>query len=134
LIRERAREEYDYLNRLLNECVEKRNANSGDSPKFVIVGASVQLGHMALYIQFDQQYSNPDDYVLVLRAGLAPFRKPLFGSGPTPEESRLRATPSDDLSSILWDWIGNRTRLTSAELAEFALDRLTAYYDKHTPN
>jgi len=101
-ISDHAREEYDNLIRFLNERVEERNANVGNLPKFVIRGSSVQLGHMALCLEFDQLIMNPADYVLVLKVGLAPFKKPLFGREPTPERYKLRATTSDDLRSILW--------------------------------
>jgi hypothetical protein len=133
LIHDRACDEYAHLIRLLNECVEERNAKSGDSPKFVMVGAaSVQLGHMVLLLEFDQQFANPDKYVLVLKVGLSPSRLPLFGTGPTPHKNRLLATPSHDLNSIVW--ADNLGQLTSAELVEFALGLLASYYRKHKRN
>ena len=54
LISGHAREEYNNLIRLLNERVEEKNANSGNSPTFVVKGSSVEPGHLALYLEFDQ--------------------------------------------------------------------------------
>ncbi len=131
-ISENVRAEYDNLMSCLKERVEERNANTGTLPKFVLRGSSVELGHTVLQLEFDQNFIDPDVYVLNLKVGWAPFRKPLFGTEPTPQGRRLRATASDDLSSILW--VGDLGKLTSAELVEFALDLLTAYYSRHMPN
>jgi hypothetical protein len=73
-VREHAREENDILMRLLCESIEERNAAIGNGPKFVLKGTTtVELGNAALYLKFDQQYSNPDQYVLDLGIGLTPM-------------------------------------------------------------
>jgi|tagenome__1003787_1003787.scaffolds.fasta_scaffold17059382_1 hypothetical protein len=36
LIRAQAREEFDHVMRLLNEGVQQRNVDAGDSPKFLV--------------------------------------------------------------------------------------------------
>jgi hypothetical protein len=80
--------------RRLHERVEERNANSGN-----VRGSTVELGHIELHLEFDQLYP---DYVLVIKVGLAPFRKPMFGSGPTPIRQLLQPAASDDRNSIVW--------------------------------
>jgi hypothetical protein len=95
-VSQHAREEYATLMRLLKERVEERNATVDNSPKFVVKGSSVQLDHVVLYLEFDQMFMNPDDYVLVLKVGQP--KQPLFGSAPTPIRRILRAVPSDDLA------------------------------------
>ena len=130
-IRDHAREEKDNLMRLLGERIQEVNASAGNSPQFVILGSSVQLGDAILSLKFDQQFTNPDDYILVLEVRLAPLRGPLFGTEPTPKSHILRATASDDLSSILWGWEGHQGRSTSDQLVEVALELLISYVSKH---
>lgn len=129
-VSQHAREEYDNLMRLLKERVEERNATADNLPKFVVKGSTVQLDHMVLYLEFDQMFENPDNYVLVLRVGQP--RQPLFGSAPTPIRRTLRAVPSDDLHRMLW--ADNQGQCTSAWLVEFALELLADYYRTHKPN
>jgi hypothetical protein len=117
--------------RLLKERIEEKNATADNLPKFVLNGSTVQLGHMVLYLEFDQRFENPDDYVLVLKVGLL-SRHLLFGSPPAPTKYILRATPSADLSSIAW--ADNQGQLTSAALVAFALGLLTDYHRKHKAN
>ena len=119
--------------RLLKESIEERNAAIGNGPKFVLKGTStVELGNAALYLKFDQQYSNPDQYVLDLGIGLAPSKHhQMFGPGPTPERHVLQVTSTEDLSRVLWKFVGSQDRATSAWLVEFALDQLDAYARKH---
>lgn len=53
---QRKKKEFENLMRLLNEEVERRNADRGESQKFVFQGASIiQLGHLALHLKFDQR-------------------------------------------------------------------------------
>jgi hypothetical protein len=133
---QRKKAEFDELQRLLKERVEEINANRGNLPEFVVRGSSiVQLGHIELHLEFDQLYSNPADYVLVLKVGCSPLKQPMFGSAPPPVKHKLQPAVSDDLSSIVWvDKVGNLRRVTSAWLVEFALDLLTSYYRQHTRN
>jgi hypothetical protein len=133
---ERKKAEYDELKRLLKERVEEMNANRGNLPEFVVRGSLIiQLGHIELHLEFDQLYSNPTDYVLVLKVGVPDNKKPTFGSAPPPVKHKLQPALSDDLSSIEWvDKVGSLLRFTSAGLVEFALDLLTSYYRQHTPN
>lgn len=130
-IREHAHEEYETLQRLRKESVEERNAAIGNEAKFVIKGDTVQLGNAALYITFDQLYANPDQFVLSLGIGLAPFKKPMFGSEPTPETHILGAAGNEDLSRVVWEWRGSRDRVSTAWLVEFALNGLAAFASKH---
>jgi hypothetical protein len=133
---QRKKAEYEELQRLLKERVEEINANRGNLPEFVVRGSSiVQLGHIELHLEFDQLYSNPTDYVLVLKVGVPDNKKPTFGSAPPPVKHKLQPALSDDLSSIVWvDKVGNLRRVTSAWLVEFALDLLTSFYRQHTRN
>ena len=133
---QRKKAEFDELQRLLKERVEEINANRGNLPEFVVRGSSiVQLGHIELHLEFDQLYSNPTDYVLVLKVGVPDNKKPMFGSAPPPVKHKLQPALSDDLSSIEWvDKVGSLLRFTSAGLVEFALDLLTDYYRRQTRN
>ena len=126
-----AREEYDYLISRLKERIEEKNANPGNLPQFVLHGSTVELGHTALYLEPDQLPTEPEVYLLTLKLGLAPFKKPLFGTGPPPQRKRLRATASADLSSVLW--VNDLGEFTSDLVVEFALDLLTSYYCRHMP-
>jgi hypothetical protein len=132
---QRKREEHDELKRLLTERVEEINANSSDLPELVIRGSRTELGPISLCLEFDQNPTDPTDYVLILKVGLEDNKRFMVGTGPTPVRYRLRAGVSDDSSRILWEGylrISNSTvdRLTSAALVEFALDLLTSYYRK----
>jgi len=133
---QRKKAEYDELKRLLKERVEEMNANRGNLPEFVVRGSLIiQLEHIELHLEFDQLYGNPADYVLVVKVGSSPLKRPLFGSAPLPVRHKLQPAVSDDLSSIVWvDKVGNLRRVTSAWLVEFALDLLTSYYRQHTRN
>jgi hypothetical protein len=130
-VREQAHEENNTFMRLLSESVEWRNAAISNGSKFVLKGNVVQLGNAALYITFDQLYANPDQFVLSLGIGLAPFKKPMFGSEPTPETHILGAAGNEDLSRVVWEWRGSRDRVSSARLVEFALNGLAAFASKH---
>jgi hypothetical protein len=130
-VREQAHEENNTFMRLLSESVEWRNAAISNGSKFVLKGNVVQLGNAALYITFDQLYANPDQFVLSLGIGLAPFKKPMFGSEPTPETHILGAAGNEDLSRVVWEWRGSRDRVSSAWLVEFALNGLAAFASKH---
>jgi hypothetical protein len=130
-VREQAGEENNTFMRLLSESVEWRNAAISNGSKFVLKGNVVQLGNAALYITFDQLYANPDQFVLSLGIGLAPFKKPMFGSEPTPETHILGAAGNEDLSRVVWEWRGSRDRVSSAWLVEFALNGLAAFASKH---
>jgi hypothetical protein len=132
---QRTQREYKDLMRLLKERVEEMNANSGNLPQFVVKGSTIQLGHIILHLDFDPRYANSTDFVLVLRVGYAPFKKPLFGSEPPAVRHMLQPIASYDLGSVVWvHKTGNLGQLESTELAEFALDLLTGYYRKHKPN
>ena len=65
--------------RLLGERIQEVNASAGNSPQFVILGSSVRLGDAILSLKFDQQFTNPDDYILVLEVRLAPLGRPCLG-------------------------------------------------------
>jgi hypothetical protein len=130
-VREQAHEENNTFMRLLSESVEWRNAAISNGSKFVLKGNVVQLGNAALYITFDQLYANPDQFVLSLGIGLAPFKKPMFGSEPTPETHILGAAGNEDLSRVVWEWRGSRDRVSTAWLVEFALNGLAAFASKH---
>src|SRR5882762_3673086 len=97
---QRKQEEYDDLIRLLKERVEEMNANTGNLPKFVVRGSTIQLDHIVLHLEFDELFMSPADYVLVLKVGLASFKRPLFGSEPPPVKHKLQPAASDNLSSI----------------------------------
>jgi hypothetical protein len=65
---QRKKAEHDELQRLLKERVEEMNANHGNLPQFVVRGASiVQLGHIDMHLEFDPVFSNPTEFVLVLK-------------------------------------------------------------------
>ena len=133
---QRKQAEYDNLIRLLKERVQEINANRGNLPEFVGRGSSIiQLGHIELHLEFDPQFSNPTEFVLVLKVGVPDNKKPVFGSAPPPVRHILQPALSDDLSSIVWvDKVGSLRRVTSAWLVEFALDLLTSYYRQHMRN
>jgi hypothetical protein len=60
---QRKRDEFNHFLELVKERVEERNADDGDVPKFVVRGSTIQLEHVALYLEFDQRYDRPSDFV-----------------------------------------------------------------------
>ena len=134
---QRKKAEYDELMCIVRERVEEMNANRDKLPELVIKGCRVELGRFTLYLEFDQRPTDPTEYILTVKIGVEDNIRRMFGPGPTPVANQLRAAVSDDSSRILWAGYlgtGYLERLTSAALVEFALQSLTAYYRKHTPN
>src|ERR1700751_3350317 len=101
------------------------NSNIGNLPEFVPGGSRIELGHMALYFDFDQPVVNRPDNVLDLRIGTAPH-KDIFGFAPTPVIYKFEAEASDDLTSIVW--VGKEGQFKSAQLVDLMLEKLTAKY------
>ncbi len=133
--KQRKQEEYDNLIRLLKERVEEENAKTNNLPKFFVRGSVIQLEHYELHLEFDQVFHSPTDHVLVAKGGLAPHKKPLFGSEPPRVSHTLQPKVSNDLSSVMWTHkLGNLAPFTSAELVEFVLDMLTGFYLRHKRN
>lgn len=127
------REEYDKLMGLLKERVEEMNAHRGKLPQFVIGKSSIQLDRFILHLEFDQLFTSPTDYVLVLRVGQR--TKPMFGSESAAVRHIMQPKVSDDFASIVWELkSGNLAPFTTAEVVEFALDMLSGYYSRYTPN
>jgi hypothetical protein len=134
---QRKKKEYENVKRIIKEQVDERNNASGDSPKFVFQGSNtVHLGNLALYLEFDQQFDSPADYVLVLKVGSARFKQPtLFGSAPTPVKHILKPAISEDPSAVVWKHkIGNLQPFTSSELVDFGLGLLISQYEKYKQN
>ena len=133
---QRKKKEFENLMRLLNEEVERRNADRGESQKFVFQGAYIiQLGHLALHLKFDQRYDSPANFDLVLSVGAAPFRQHrLFGTGPQPVKHILQPAIFDDLGIVVWKHnIDTLQPFTSAALVYFCLELLVGQYDKYKP-
>jgi hypothetical protein len=129
---QKKREEYDWLMHLLKERVEEWNASRGDLPEIVMTGSSLQLDRYKLYLEFDQLWPQPTNYVLVLKVGLG--QNSLFWSEPPAVRHKMQPTASDDRGSIVWTHtLDNVAPFTTEELAEFALDMLTGYYSRHKP-
>jgi len=129
----RKQKEHERMWCLLEERVEEMNANTGNLPEIVMKkGYSLQLGQFTLYIEFDQQLSDPSEYVLVLRVGQP--REPLFGSGPAAVKRRLRPAVSDDRRSIVWINAGDVRRFDTADVVQLALDMIIGYYEEHKRN
>jgi hypothetical protein len=124
-----ARYEYDDLVDLMKQKVEETRSKTGNSPELTLAGSYIQLGHVALYFQFDQPVVNRPDNQLVLRLGLAPNKHGPFGSGPTPVIHRLEAMEAHNREII---WVGKLGRFKSDELAKIALEMLVDYYCQHT--
>ncbi len=134
-VSEYAQEEYLNLIRLLKQRAEEMNSRIGNLPQFVPGGSCIQLGNVALYYRFDQPIGNrPDINELVLSVGTVPNKMSasMFGPPPPPVRYKLQAAASKDFSTIVW--VGNDRQFRSAELVEFALEQLTAYYLRHKAN
>jgi hypothetical protein len=64
--------EYEDLVQFMKEEVEDTRSKTGNSPEFTVSGSCIQLGHVALYFQFNQPVVNRRNNQLVLSLGLAP--------------------------------------------------------------
>ncbi len=131
---QRKQQERDRLKIWLEDCVEELNKNTNSGlPQVVMKGSSLKLDRFTLYLDFEQLWENPTDYVLVLRVGDEGHR--MFGSEPPAVRHKLQPTVSGHLNTVAWvDKTGNLGRFTSDELAKFALDMLINYYRQYKPH
>jgi len=123
--------EYEDLVRYMNEEVEDTKSKTGNSPEFMVSGSYIQLGHVALYRQFDQPVVNRRNNQLVFTLGLAPNKHGPLSTAPTPEVHRLEAVEDWDKREIYWE--GKLGRVKTKDLAKLGLQMLVDYYHKYAP-
>ena len=121
---------YGDLVQFMKEEVEDTRSKTGNSPEFTVTGSYFQLGHVALYFQFDQPVVNRRNNELVLSFALAPNKHGPLSTAPIPEVHRLEAVEDWDKREILW--ASKPGRLKTKELAKWAIEILVDYYRRHS--
>ncbi len=131
-----AKPEFDRLLDRLEGRIVQVNKSLQDMPEFQFRrnGPYVRQGNSAVYLNFDQLYTNAGPIHFVLSFGREPegVYADFFSEPPAPERYYLQPAMEHNPDRIVW--MGDLGEMSSDHLCNFVLEHLTEYYLEHSPH